>query len=289
MFVIDERQDFVMFKKSNAFEWFIQGTILLSLVVHMIDLHVVRDRDNGLLVHVLHVVDMVIISIFTVEYFLRWYWAPNRWHYPFTIMAIIDMLVILPFYFSQFFDLRSLRILRMIRMLQLLKVYRYNRAMQSFFATIRKVLPQLEIIGLVLVMVVTISSTAIYEVERDAQPDKFQSMGDALWWCVVTLATVGYGDLAPVTAMGRFIASVTMVIGLSIFGTFISLIGGAFITAMQDEEQHSLTISKSMYRRLKAWQNDCGEPCDIEHLRRHADNAVEEYIGRKMQLLQQIE
>lgn len=279
----------VMFKKSNAFEWFIQGTIVVSLIIHMIDLHIVRDRDNGLLVYVLHLIDMLIIGIFTVEYFLRWSWAENRWRYPFTTMAIIDLAVILPFYFSHLFDLRSLRLVRVVRMLQLLKIYRYNRAMQSFFATIHKVLPQLEIIGLVLVLVVTISSTAIYEAERDAQPDKFQSMADALWWCVVTLATVGYGDLTPVTAAGRLIASVTMIIGLGIFGTFISLIGGAFITAMQDEEQHSLTISKPVYRRLKAWQKDCDEPFDIEHLRHHADNAIEEYISRKVQSAHQSE
>lgn len=278
-----------MFKKSNAFEWFIQGTIVVSLIIHMIDLHVVRDRDNGMLVYIFHLIDMLIIGIFTVEYFIRWYWAENRWRYPFTTMAIIDLAVILPFYFSHLFDLRSLRLVRVVRMLQLLKIYRYNRAMQSFFATIHKVLPQLEIIGLVLVMVVTISSTAIYEAERDAQPDKFQSMADALWWCVVTLATVGYGDLTPITSTGRLIASITMVVGLGIFGTFISLIGGAFITAMQDEEQHLLSISKPVYRRLKAWQKEHNELVDIEHLRHHADIAVEEYINRQNNLLQQTE
>ena len=278
-----------MLKKSNAFEWFIQGTIVASLIVHMIDLHVVRERDTGVLVAVLHYIDLVIIGIFTVEYLLRWYWAPNRWRYPFTFMALLDLAVILPFYLSHAFDLRTLRLIRMIRMLQLLKIYRYNRAMQSFFATIRKVLPQLEIIGIVLVMVVTISSTAIFEAERDAQPDKFQSMADALWWCVVTLATVGYGDLTPVTPLGRLIASVTMVVGLGIFGTFISLIGGAFITAMQDEEQQSLTISKPAYRLLRNWFKEKGEPYDIEHLRHHADNAVEEYVSRQKQLGEQIE
>ncbi|MFO0814548.1 MAG: ion transporter [Gemmatales bacterium] len=278
-----------MMKKSDAFEWFIQGTIIVSLVVHFIDLHIVRERDTGMLVLVLHTLDVIIIGIFTLEYLLRWYWAPNRWRYPFTIMALVDLAVILPFYLSHAFDLRSLRIIRMIRMLQLLKIYRYNRAMQSFFATIRKVIPQLEIIGIVLVIVVTISSTAIFEAEREVQPEKFQSMADALWWCVVTLATVGYGDLTPITPLGRLIASITMIVGLSIFGTFISLIGGAFITAMQDEEHQSLTISKPTYRLLKSWFKEKGEPFDMEHLRRHADNAVEEYVSRQKQVHDQIE
>ncbi|HMO34651.1 MAG TPA: ion transporter [Gemmatales bacterium] len=273
-----------MLKKSNAFEWFIQGTIIVSLIVHLIDLHIVREKDHGLLVNILHYLDLCIITIFTAEYLLRWYWSTDRWRYPFTTMAIIDLLVILPFYFSQLLDVRSLRLIRMIRVLQLLKVYRYNRAMRSFFSTIRKVLPQLEIIGFILMIVVIISSTAMFNAERDAQPDKFENMADSLWWCVVSLSTVGYGDLTPVTSTGRVIASLTMLIGLGLFGTFISLIGGAFITAMQDEEQQSLTVSKTAYILLRDWQRDNEEPYDIESLREHADKAIEEYVTRQKHL-----
>src|SRR5690606_29912722 len=109
--------------------------------------------------------------------------------------------------------------------------------------------------------------TAMYEAERDVQPDKFRHMGDALWWCVVTLATVGYGDITPVTMLGRTIATLTMVVGLGIFGTFISVIGSAFITSMQDEEHQSLTLSRPVYRRLKQCMIDCNEPGDIENLK----------------------
>lgn len=272
-----------MSRRQHYFEWFIQFTILVSLITHMIDLHVVHERDRGLLVSILHIIDVLVIFIFTVEYFARWYYAPNRWRYPFTFMAIIDLLVILPFYVSKLLDLRSLRVIRLVRALQLLKFYRYNRAMQSFMATIRKVLPQLEVIGIVLILVVMISSTAIYEAERDEQPDKIRNMGDAIWWCVVTLATVGYGDITPVTSVGRWIATITMITGLGIFGTFISLIGSAFITSMQDEEHHSLTLSKPVYRQLKACLRECDEPMDVEFMRHHADQAVVDYIARKRQ------
>lgn len=272
-----------MSRRQHYFEWFIQFTIVVSLIVHLIDLHVVREKDQGVLVAVLHVLDVVIISIFTIEYLVRWYGAPNRWRYPFTFMAIIDLMVILPFYLSYLLDLRSLRLIRIFRALQLLKMYRYIKAMQSFMATIQKVVPQLEVIAIVLVLVVTISSTAMYEAERELQPDKIRHLGDAIWWCVVTLATVGYGDITPVTTLGRWIATATMVMGLSIFGTFISLIGSAFITAMQDEEHHSLTLSKPVYRHLKACLKECDEPVDVEHLKHHADQAVVDYIARKRQ------
>ena len=272
-----------MSTRQRFFEWFIQFTILVSLAIHMIDLHVVRERDEGLLVSILHSIDVLIIIIFTIEYAVRWYASPNRWRFPFTLMALIDLAVILPFYLSHLLDLRSLRIIRLVRALQLLKFYRYNKAMQSFMATIKRVAPQLEVIGIVLLIVVTISSTAMYEAERDVQPDKLRHMGDSIWWCVVTLATVGYGDITPVTSLGRWIATITMVTGLGIFGTFISLIGSAFITAMQDEEHHSLTLTKPVFRQLKVCLKECDEPLDIEHLRHHADQAVMDYIGRRRQ------
>nr|HMP16871.1 hypothetical protein [Gemmatales bacterium] len=88
----------------------------------------------------------------------------------------------------------------------------------------------------------------------------------------------------PVTSTGRVIASLTMLIGLGLFGTFISLIGGAFITAMQDEEQQSLTVSKTAYILLRDWQRDNEEPYDIESLREHADKAIEEYVTRQKHL-----
>jgi voltage-gated potassium channel len=272
-----------MSRRQTYFEWFIQLTILVGLVVHLVDLHVVQDREEGVLHSWLRAIDVIIILIFTIEYLVRWYWAPNRWRYPFGFMAIIDLLVILPFYVSHFLDLRSLRLIRFARVLQLLKIYRYNKAMQSFLATIRKVVPQLEVIGIVLLIVVVISSTAMFEAERDAQPDKIRHMGDSIWWCVVTLATVGYGDITPVTPLGRWIAGITMVVGLGIFGTFISLIGSAFITAMQDEEHHSLTLSKPVYRQLKACLKACDEPMDLEHLRHYADQAVVDFVARRRQ------
>lgn len=271
----------VMSSKARFFEWFIQGTILVSILVHLVDLQLVRDQDKGTLVSVLNIIDIVVVIIFSIEYLVRWFYATDRWRYPFTFMAMIDLLVILPFYLSFLLDVRSLRVIRMARALQLLKFYRYSQSMQSFVATIRKVGIQLEVMGFVLAFVVLVSSTALYEAERDVQPDKIRHMGDALWWCVVTLATVGYGDISPVTMLGRTIATLTMIVGLGIFGTFISIIGSAFISAMQDEEHRSLTLTLPVYRRLKQCMKECDEPVDIEHLKHHAEQAVMEYIDRK--------
>jgi voltage-gated potassium channel len=100
----------------------------------------------------------------------------------------------------------------------------------------RKVKDELLVVGFVVLIVVLFSSMAIYEFEHDEQPDDFATLADAMWWSFVTLTTVGYGDLYPVTAGGRLVAAFTMVLGIGIFGTFISLIGGSFISTMRDEE-----------------------------------------------------
>src|SRR5947208_1728698 len=111
-----------MSRRQHYFEWFIQLTIVVGLSAHLVDLHVVREQENGVLHSWIRAIDVAIIVIFTIEYLVRWYWAPNRLRYPFGFMAIIDLLVILPFYLSHFLDLRSLRLIRMARVLQLLKI-----------------------------------------------------------------------------------------------------------------------------------------------------------------------
>ncbi len=278
-----------MSEQKRRWEWFIQGTIIVSLITHVVDLHVVKDNDRTLLARWLDWIDIAVVTIFTIEYFVRWYYAPNRWRYPFTLMAIIDLLVILPFYLGMFLDLRSLRLVRILRILQLLKIYRYNRAMQGFVATFRKVLPQLEVVGIVVLLVTVISSTAMFECEHEAQPDKFRNLADAIWWCIVTLTTVGYGDAYPITHAGRWVAGFTVLVGLGIFGTFVSLIGGAFISVLQEEEHHTIFLSKPVYRQLKAVQRERNEPTDVEHLRHIADQAVLNYLARHKQLEERVE
>ena len=152
---------------------------------------------------------------------------------------MIDLLAILPFYLGLAVDLRSLRLVRTLRILRLFKLYRYNAALQNVMHGFRKVKDELAVVGFVVVIMVMFSSVAIYEFEHETQPDKFRRLSDAMWWSFVTLTTVGYGDLYPVTAGGRMIAMITMAVGIGIFGTFISLIGSSFISTMREEQSAS--------------------------------------------------
>jgi voltage-gated potassium channel len=101
----------------------------------------------------------------------------------------------------------------------------------------RRVQHELAVVGFVAVVVLLTSSLAVYELEHDVQPQQFRHLWDALWWSFVTLTTVGYGDLVPVTIGGRLIGIVTMLVGIGIFGTFISLVGSSFLTTMREQQQ----------------------------------------------------
>ncbi len=182
--------------------------------------------------------ERIIATLFTIEYFYRWARDKNPLRHPFTLLALIDLAAILPFYVGLAVDLRALRLVRTLRILRLLKLYRYNTALQNVLHGFRRVKNELAVVGFVVMIVLMTSSVAMYEFEHDAQPDKFSRLSDALWWSAVTLTTVGYGDLFPVTLGGRVIAALTMVVGIGIVGTFISLIGSSFISTMREEHRH---------------------------------------------------
>lgn len=181
--------------------------------------------------------ERILLIWFLLEYLIRWATAANRWRYPLTVLGVIDLLAILPVLVGLGTGFRSLKMIRAFLMLRLLKLYRYNRALQNVMHGFRRVAPELAVVGFVAVIVLLTSSLAMFEFEHDAQPQVFTHMWDALWWSLATLTTVGYGDVVPVTVGGRLVAMTTMVIGIGIFGTFISLVGSSFLTTMREEEK----------------------------------------------------
>ncbi len=188
--------------------------------------------------------ERLVVGLFTFEYLYRWFHAKNRLRYPITLLALVDLLAILPSLVGLTMNFRSLKLARTLRILRLFKLYRYNTALQNVMHGFRKVKDELAIVGFVVVIVVMVSSVAMHELEHDAQPDKFGKLSDSVWWSFVTLTTVGYGDMYPVTLGGRLLAILTMVIGIGIFGTFISLIGSSFLSTMREEDHrhHMPTI-----------------------------------------------
>ncbi len=194
------------------------------------------------------VVDIISIAIFTVEYFIRlWictldpaYSHPvtGRLRYMVSPYALIDLLSFLPFYIPAIIpvDLRFLRILRLFRLIRVMKLGRYSEAMKTFEVVIAKSKEKLILVLSILFIVLVLASSLMYYAEHDAQPEKFASIPAAMWWAIVTLATIGYGDVYPVTMLGKVIGSVVVITGIAIFALPTAILSAGFIEEMQEKK-----------------------------------------------------
>ena len=179
--------------------------------------------------------ERVVAILFTVEYVMRWRYSEDRARYPFSLMALIDLLAIVPFYVGFFVSDHTLHLIRTLRVLRLLKVYRRSQGLQLLARGFYKVRYELRALGFAVFVTIFASHAAIYEAERYAQPDKFGSLPDAFWFTCTTVTTVGYGDLYPVTAVGRVVAVLTFIIGITLVGTFTGVMGSAFASVLREE------------------------------------------------------
>ena len=179
------------------------------------------------------------VAVFSIEYVLR-VWAViedrrrtrmtpvgGRVRYMVTPMAIIDLLAFLPFYLSAFFAV-DLRFLRVLRLLRILKLTRYSPALETFARVLRNERKPLVAALLMLGVVLILVSSLMFVFEQSAQPEAFGSIPAALWWGIVTLTTVGYGDVAPVTVGGKIFGALVTVMGVGIVAVPAGILASGF-------------------------------------------------------------
>lgn len=173
---------------------------------------------------------------FVFEYILRVLCAKPRSQYVFSGMGILDFIVCIPF-LSMFFgaDWQVLYSLRLVRVLAIFKLARFNETAASFKRAFYLIRDEFFLFFSVILFMLYVTSLGIYIAEHEAQPEKFRSFFDALWFAVETLSTVGYGDLVPVTAMGRIFTGVIMFIAVSIIAISTGLITSAFSRVWQED------------------------------------------------------
>ncbi len=186
-------------------------------------------------------------AIFTIEYLLRLWSAPDHtpyahmttaaacWAFARTPLAVIDLACILPVYLAMFLP-ADLRVLLLLRLLRFFKLARYSPGMRSLVAALEAEKSALAATSVVLLGLVLLTASAMHLVEHEAQPDKFGSIPDAMWWAVVTLTTVGYGDVVPVTPLGRVVAGFTMLAGLMMIALPIGIVSKAFADEIHRRE-----------------------------------------------------
>lgn len=192
--------------------------------------------------------EMVSVIIFSVEYIARvWSSVENsgrnfkhpvwgRIRYMFTPMAMIDLIVIMPLYLGLFFTV-DLRFMRVLRLLRVFKLTRYSASMSLLLQVLADELKSIGAALFVLCMLIIMASSLIYLAEHAVQPDKFSSIPAAMWWAIVTMTSVGYGDVVPVTVMGKILASIISIISIGIVALPAGLLASGFSEAIRQRRE----------------------------------------------------
>ena len=179
------------------------------------------------------------VTIFSLEYVSRfWSCVENktkgetngkaRLRYIFSFSAIIDLIAILPSLLAFLFPTVDLRFVRALRIFRLLKFSRYSNSINTLLIVLWDQRKSLGAAFFILFIVLIISSSGMYIVEKDIQPDKFGSIPQSMWWSIVTLTTVGYGDVYPVTSMGKFFGSIIIILGIGTVALPSGILASAF-------------------------------------------------------------
>ena len=194
--------------------------------------------------------------VFLIEYILRiWVCVEEkiknnklitRLKYASTWPAIIDLLAVLSGLLPMIFEV-DLRILRALRMLRLLKFSRYFKVMNLLLGVLKEEKQSFLAAMFLLTIAMLIASTGIYLFEKDAQPDKFSSIPEAMWWAIATLTTIGYGDVTPVTGMGKFFGAIIAIIGIGVVALPSGILASGFTDQLKRRQaQYENELSKAL-------------------------------------------
>jgi voltage-gated potassium channel len=147
-----------------------------------------------------------------------------------TPLSLVDLLAIIPFYLPMLItlDLRFIRAIRLFRIFRLFKIARYAKALKTFRAVILKKKEQLISTLFIISVLIVVSSSILYTLEHEAQPEAFSSIPHSMWWAVVTLTTVGYGDIYPITPAGKFVAAIILIFSIGLFAVPAGILASGF-------------------------------------------------------------
>lgn len=210
--------------------------VLIIISVFSFSIETIPNLDKKYF-DLIQVSEIVIIIIFTLEYLIRIFYSEKSFRYIFSFYGIVDLLAILPFYLSTGIDLRSIRIIRALRIFRILKLVRYSRAIQRYKNAFISIKSELSVFLVAASFMLYISAVGIYYFENEVQPDKFSSVFDALWWSLITLTTVGYGDVFPITIGGKIFTAIIVIVGLGFVAVPTGLVASALTKAIQDENK----------------------------------------------------
>lgn len=220
-------------------QWF-RGTVGLIVVVNLSAIVLSTFPELAKLDRLFDLISYISSVVFTVEYAYRIINAIRihaAWRYIFSFMGMVDFICILPFVLPTMlsFSAEASKMMVFPHVFLIFKVLRYSKAFEAMRDILRLVRPQLQLVLAVSFTFVTFSSILMYYVERGAQPEVFSSVGEGFWWAVITMTTVGYGDVYPVTGLGKFLAAFLALVGMGMIALPAGIISSAFSTWSQQK------------------------------------------------------
>ncbi|MFK7952293.1 MAG: ion transporter [Ekhidna sp.] len=235
---------------SKRFDIFIMAMILLNVAAVILE---TVDSIHDEFPLFFEYLEYVSVFVFSLEYigrvwtctYLEKYKHPffGRVKFIFSFMAIIDLLAIAPFYIPLFLtaDGRVLRILRLFRIMRIFKMGRYSTAFNMIVTVMTKRKEELLVTLTIVLVMLILASSLMYYVEHEAQPDAFRNIPETMWWGVATLTTVGYGDVYPITGLGKVLGAFIAILGVGIFALPAGIIASGFESEinrrMKDKEK----------------------------------------------------
>jgi voltage-gated potassium channel len=221
-------------KNFSRFDAFIYILIIANILAMILESHsFMKDRFG----QIFSFFELISILIFTAEYFYRIYISYKEkkikgvFSYVFSFFGIIDFISILPFYIKQFvlIDGRFFRILRLFRLSRIFKLGRDSKSLKLFIKALSAVKNELKFTFFLSLLCILFSASAIYFLENEAQPEVFSSITASLWWATVSLATVGYGDVVPLTVWGKVFAGFISLVGIGVVAIPTGIISASFV------------------------------------------------------------
>jgi len=230
------------------------------------------------------------IAVFTLEFLLRLWTAPlhsggiythpvrGRLRFLLSPMMLIDLVAILPYYLGVIAGI-DLRFLRLIRLLWILKITRYFPAMSTLGRVLKRERRTLAAVMVIMLIILFIASSLVYLLEHERQPEHFASLPHAMWWGMATLTTVGYGDVVPVSPMGRVLGVVIMLLGIGTFALPAGILASAFA---EERKRRDFIVTWNLVAQVPSFASlNAREIADIAALLRPREVLAKEVVFQK--------
>jgi len=214
---------------------FIYVLILLSTLAIILESDQGLEQSYGFLFQVFEIIS---VTIFSIEYLYRTilnYRRFRNFKYNYGFYGLIDLIAVLPFFLplAFVFDSRALRILRLIRALRILKVGQHSKAVKHLLQVFKEIKGELTLTFFLSLILIVFAGIVVFYAENPFQPEVFNNIGSSIWWAFATLTTVGYGDIYPITVIGKLIASFVAIIGIGLIAIPTGLISATYVDILK--------------------------------------------------------